>query len=90
METNIIGDFSKFKRRMYKILYTKLECSALFFFIIQFVWVQYNYRMFGGLKRRRFPKDVQPQDLAQYFSFTEEEIQYLQENDIIKLKDTIV
>ncbi|MFB9757622.1 poly-beta-1,6-N-acetyl-D-glucosamine biosynthesis protein PgaD [Ectobacillus funiculus] len=68
----------------------KIGMFSVIFFIIQFVWVQYNYRMFGGLKRRRFPKDVQPQDLAQYFSFTEEEIQYLQENDIIKLKDTIV
>lgn len=68
----------------------KIGIFSIIFFIIQFVWVQYNYRIFGKLKRRRFPKDVQPQDLAQHFSFTEEEIQYLQENDIIKLKNTIV
>ena len=68
----------------------KIGMFSVIFFIIQFVWVQYNYRMFGSLKRRRFPKDVQPQDLAQYFSLTEEEIQYFQKNNIIKLKDTIV
>ncbi len=68
----------------------KIGMFGVIFFIIQFVWVQYNYRIFGKLKRRRFPKDVQRQDLAQYFSLTEEEIQYWQETNIIKLKDTIV
>lgn len=63
---------------------------GVFFFALQFIWMQSNYRRFGKLKRRSFPQEVQPQELAEYFSFTEEEIDYLQKSDIIKLKDRII
>ncbi|MFD3446790.1 poly-beta-1,6-N-acetyl-D-glucosamine biosynthesis protein PgaD [Microbacteriaceae bacterium 4G12] len=73
-----------------QILIYKILILSVIFLLLQFVWVQYNYRAFGGLKRRKFPQPVEAKELAEYFSLTEEEILDLQEKDIIELKEGIV
>jgi poly-beta-1,6-N-acetyl-D-glucosamine biosynthesis protein PgaD len=59
-------------------------------FLFQYLWGRYNYFTYGKLRRRSFPKPVEMKEMAEYFSLTEEEILYLQETNIIKLKETVV
>lgn len=73
-----------------KLIMYKIGILGIVFFMVQFIWGFYNYRRFGKLKRRRFPQKVNPHELADYFSITEEEVSYLQEQHIITLKDRIV
>jgi poly-beta-1,6-N-acetyl-D-glucosamine biosynthesis protein PgaD len=77
------------ERDVQLVLY-KIGIISIILFVLQFIWSKYNQLAFGKLKRRKFPQDVTAKELAEYFSLTEEEIEYLQNNDIIKLKDRFV
>jgi poly-beta-1,6-N-acetyl-D-glucosamine biosynthesis protein PgaD len=59
-------------------------------FIMMYVWGRYNYKKYGKLQRRTFPKDVTAEDLSEYFLLSKEEVERFQSDKIIKLEDNII
>jgi poly-beta-1,6-N-acetyl-D-glucosamine biosynthesis protein PgaD len=59
-------------------------------FIIMLTWGKYNYNRYAHLRRRKFPKDVTQEDVAEYFNLPFDEIKKMQNDKRIELEKTIV
>ena len=57
---------------------------------ILYLWSKYNKIKFGSLTRRTFPKDVDSDDLANYFEIEKELVSQLQNSKKIILEHNIV
>jgi len=63
---------------------------SVILFIIMYIWGKYNFNKFAHLRRRKFPKDTTPNDLAEYFNLPIDEILKMQNDKKIELEKTIV
>lgn len=63
---------------------------SVILFIIMYIWGKYNFNKFAHLRRRKFPKDTTPDDLAEYFNLPIDEILKMQSDKKIELEKTIV
>lgn len=63
---------------------------SVILFIVMYIWGKYNFNKFAHLRRRKFPKDTTPDDLAEYFNLPIDEIAKMQNDKKIELEKTIV
>ena len=63
---------------------------SLILFIVMYVWGKYNFKRFAHLRRRKFPEDIKPEELAEYFNLSVEEIKKMQNDKKIELEKTII
>lgn len=63
---------------------------SVILFIVMYIWGKYNFNKFAHLRRRKFPKDTTPNDLAEYFNLPIDEILKMQNDKKIELEKTIV
>lgn len=63
---------------------------SLILFIVMYVWGKYNFKRFAHLRRRKFPEDIKPEELAKYFNLSVEEIKKMQNDKKIELEKTII
>lgn len=63
---------------------------SVILFIVMYIWGKYNFNKFAHLRRRKFPKDTTPNDLAEYFNLPIDEIIKMQNDKKIELEKTIV
>jgi poly-beta-1,6-N-acetyl-D-glucosamine biosynthesis protein PgaD len=64
--------------------------AAMIAFVIMLGWGRYNYRKFGHLDRRQFPKVVSSEDIAKYFDLPIQQVEEFQNDKWINLEKTIV
>lgn len=63
---------------------------SVILFIVMYIWGKYNFNKFAHLRRRKFPRDTTPDDLAKYFNLPIDEITKMQNDKKIELEKTIV
>lgn len=63
---------------------------SVILFIVMYIWGKYNFNKFAHLRRRKFPKDTTPDELAEYFNLPIDEILKMQHDKKIELEKTIV
>lgn len=63
---------------------------SIIIFIVMYIWGKYNFNKFAHLRRRKFPKDTTPDELAKYFNLPIDEILKMQNDKKIELEKTIV
>lgn len=63
---------------------------SVILFIVMYIWGKYNFNKFAHLRRRKFPEDTTPNDLAEYFNLPIDEILKMQNDKKIELEKTIV
>jgi poly-beta-1,6-N-acetyl-D-glucosamine biosynthesis protein PgaD len=63
---------------------------SLILFIVMYGWGKYNFKRFAHLRRRKFPDDIKPEELAKYFNLPVEEIKKMQNDKKIELEKTII
>ncbi|MVX66022.1 poly-beta-1,6-N-acetyl-D-glucosamine biosynthesis protein PgaD [Clostridium chromiireducens] len=63
---------------------------SLILFIVMYGWGKYNFIRFAHLRRRKFPEDIKPEELAKYFNLSVEEIEKMQNDKKIELEKTII
>jgi len=61
---------------------TTLILSVVIFAIVM-GWSVYNYRKYGKLNRRKFPKPVTDDELLQYFDITPEQLDRLKNSKVV-------
>lgn len=66
-----------------------LVISILAFLII-FFWGRYNFKKYAHLNRRRFPKTVASEDIAEYFNLSPVVVEDMGNSKRIHLEKTIV
>lgn len=49
-------------------------------------WSAYNKRKYGSLNRRKFPRDANNKEIAEYFQLTVEEVTRIQNDKYIEMK----
>lgn len=72
--------------RMFFILFV----GSLIITLWLICWRQYNFRRFGKKDRRKFPKDVTDEDLAEYFKLEPEEIKKLKSQKVIEFEENVI
>lgn len=63
-----------------------IACGA---FVVMYLWGRYNWRKYGPLDRRKFPKEVSAEDIAEYFSLALSEVEKFQSEKYIVLEENI-
>ncbi|MFP4698480.1 MAG: poly-beta-1,6-N-acetyl-D-glucosamine biosynthesis protein PgaD [Eubacteriales bacterium] len=93
-----VFNLSEFYTRLFKIedvgytvrVFIITVGIAVINLLIMYWWGEYNYRKFGSLNRRKFPKETTPNEIAETLDLPIETVIHMQNNKIIVLDKTIV
>lgn len=67
-----------------------LFVGTLIITLYMICWRQYNFRRFGKKDRRRFPRNVTDEDIAEYFKLEVSEVRSLRGQKVIEFEENII